>query len=109
MQGHPSQGASTEEQPVTAETESDLSALLHEERRFEPPAALAQAANAQASLYDDARADRIAFWEQQARRLTWDTEWTTPLEWEAPFAKWFVGGRINASVNCLDRHLDAGR
>ncbi|MGQ0466726.1 MAG: acetate--CoA ligase [Sporichthyaceae bacterium] len=86
-----------------------LDALLHETRRFDPPADLAAAANAQPGIYDQAAEDRIAFWEQAARSLEWDTEWHTPLEWDPPFAKWFVGGRLNAAVNCLDRHVAAGR
>jgi acetyl-CoA synthetase len=98
---------------VTSQTqpshESALSALLHENRRFEPPAELAANANAKADLYDEAAADPEAFWEKQADRLTWDTRWNQALDWsEAPFAKWFVGGTLNAAVNCVDRHVDAG-
>src|SRR4051812_1911447 len=85
-----------------------LDALLHENRRFEPPAELAADANAKAELYDEADSDRIAFWEKQADWLTWAQRWHTALEWNAPFAKWFAGGRLNASVNCVDRHLAAG-
>jgi len=86
-----------------------LSALLHEERRFEPPAELAKAANAQPGIYAEAAADPVAFWEEQARQLQWETPWEQPLDWsEAPFAKWFVGGRLNVSVNCVDRHVAAG-
>src|SRR5204862_6381445 len=59
-------------------------------------------------VYDGAASDRIGFWEKQAEGLTWTERWHTALEWEAPFAKWFVGGKLNASVNCLDRHLAAG-
>ncbi|MDQ6649193.1 MAG: acetate--CoA ligase [Actinomycetota bacterium] len=85
-----------------------LSSLLHENRRFEPPPELAAEANAQAELYDEAGRDRLAFWESQADRLDWASRWDTVLEWEPPFAKWFLGGTLNASVNCLDRHLEAG-
>jgi acetyl-CoA synthetase len=85
-----------------------LDALLHENRRFDPPADLARDANAQPVLYDEAANDRVAFWEQQAKWLKWEQPWTTALEWEPPFAKWFVGGRLNASVNAIDRHVDAG-
>jgi len=46
----------------------------------------------------------LAFWAAQAKRLTWDTPWTDVLEWNLPFAKWFVGGKLNVSVNCVDRH-----
>ncbi|HTZ43785.1 MAG TPA: acetate--CoA ligase [Jatrophihabitans sp.] len=87
-----------------------LSNLLHEERRFPPPENLAAAANVQAGAYEEADADRLAYWEAQAHRLDWATEWDQVLDWSnPPFAKWFVGGRLNASVNCVDRHVQAGR
>ncbi len=89
-------------------SESALDALLHENRRFEPPAELARAANAQPEIYAEANADRIGFWERQAQWLRWDEPWSTALEWEPPFAKWFVGGRLNACVNAVDRHVEAG-
>jgi acetyl-CoA synthetase len=60
-------------------------------------------------MYDEAEKDRLAFWEKQARELQWDAPWTTVLDWKVPFAKWFVGGKINASVNALDRHVAQGR
>jgi hypothetical protein len=61
-------------------------------------------------LYDEAAADYEAFWARQARELlTWDTDFHTTLEWELPFAKWFVGGELNVAYNCLDRHVEAGR
>ncbi|MHB1535341.1 MAG: acetate--CoA ligase [Acidimicrobiales bacterium] len=85
-----------------------LSALLHESRRFEPPAALSAAANAQPGIYEEAARDPVAFWERQADSLDWATRWSRPLDWEPPFAKWFVGGRLNVAVNCVDRHVDAG-
>jgi acetyl-CoA synthetase len=88
--------------------EPTLDALLHESRRFDPPAELANNANAQPKLYDEAARDRVAFWEKQADWLRWDTKWDTALEWEPPYAKWFVGGRLNAAVNAVDRHVDAG-
>jgi acetyl-CoA synthetase len=86
-----------------------LENLMHEGRRFAPPSELAAAANATAALYDDAAADRLAFWARQAEQLQWARRWDEVLDWsDAPFAKWFVGGRLNASVNCLDRHVSAG-
>jgi acetyl-CoA synthetase len=60
-------------------------------------------------MYDEAEKDRLAFWEKQAHALQWDTPWTNVLDWKVPFAKWFVGGKINASVNALDRHVNEGR
>jgi acetyl-CoA synthetase len=85
-----------------------LEALLHERRAFPPPAAFAAQANAKPSIYEDA-SDAVAWWCEQAHALEWAAPWTTPLEWDLPFAKWFVGGRLNASVNCVDRHVAAGR
>ena len=89
-------------------TETSLSALSTESRRFEPPADLAAQANVHADAYALASKDRLAFWEEQARRLTWERPWDTALDWQPPFATWFGGGQLNASVNCLDRHVAAG-
>ncbi len=86
-----------------------LSNLLNEQRRFAPPAVFAQSANVTAEAYDEASADRLAFWEKQADRLTWSQRWTQVLDWSgAPFAKWFVGGRLNVAYNCVDRHVETG-
>jgi acetyl-CoA synthetase len=86
-----------------------LSNLLHEERRFPPSAEFAAAAVAQPALYEEAAADRLAFWDTQARALSWATEWTQTLDWsDAPFAKWFIGGSLNVAYNCVDRHVEAG-
>ncbi|GAA4919487.1 acetate--CoA ligase [Streptomonospora salina] len=86
-----------------------LSNLLQETRSFPPPADLAADANVQADAFDAASADRLRFWEDQARRLQWDQPWSNVLEWNPPFAQWFTGGKLNAAVNCVDRHVDAGR
>ena len=60
-------------------------------------------------IYDEADGDYEGFWARQAAELLdWDQDWTTILDWQLPFAKWFVGGRLNVSANCLDRHVDAG-
>ena len=60
-------------------------------------------------MYDEAANDRLAFWAKQARMLQWETDFTEVLDWSrAPFAKWFIGGRLNVAVNCVDRHVDAG-
>jgi acetyl-CoA synthetase len=93
------------------DTSSDatLSNLLHETRRFAPPEDLAAGANVQAEAYERAKGDRLAFWAEQARRLDWATPWETVLDWQLPFAKWFVGGQLNAAYNCVDRHVEAGR
>ncbi|HKT00374.1 MAG TPA: acetate--CoA ligase [Rugosimonospora sp.] len=87
-----------------------LENLLQENRRFPPPADLAAHANVTADAYERARADRLEFWAQQARRLSWVKEWDQILDWSnPPFAKWFAGGQLNVAYNCLDRHIDAGR
>ncbi|HSV67078.1 MAG TPA: acetate--CoA ligase [Mycobacteriales bacterium] len=86
-----------------------LSNLLHEERRFPPPAALVADANATAAAYDAAKEDREAFWAAQARRLSWARSWDQVLDWSnPPFARWFVGGQLNVAYNCVDRHVEAG-
>ena len=86
-----------------------LENLLHENRHFPPSAEFAAQANATAALYDEAKADRLAFWDKQARELRWAQPWTTTLDWSrAPFARWFDGGKLNVSVNCVDRHVEAG-
>ncbi|WP_232680928.1 acetate--CoA ligase [Nocardioides sp. R-C-SC26] len=91
-------------------TEQTLSNLLKEDRRFEPPAELAANANLTAEAYERAASDREGFWAEQAQRLTWTEPWTQVLDWsDPPFAKWFVGGKLNAAYNCVDRHVEAGR
>ena len=92
-----------------SENQESLANLGHENRLFPPSAEFIAQANAQASMYDEAEKDRLAFWEKQAHELQWDAPWTTVLDWKVPFAKWFVGGKINASVNALDRHVAQGR
>jgi acetyl-CoA synthetase len=83
--------------------------LLHEHRVFAPSDEFKAQANAQPALYGQADADRIAFWEDQAGRLTWDQPWDLALDWtDAPFARWFVGGKLNVAVNCVDRHVTDG-
>jgi acetyl-CoA synthetase len=87
-----------------------LSNLLHEERRFEPPKELAQRANVTAADYDAADGDRLGFWAKQAERITWAEPFTEVLDWSnPPFARWFIGGKVNAAYNCVDRHVEAGK
>ena len=83
--------------------------LGSESRTFPPSAEFVAQANAKADIYDLAESDRLAFWEMQARELTWQKPWDSVLEWKAPYAKWFVVGKLNASFNALDRHVLAGR
>ena len=81
-----------------------------EDRVFPPSAEFkAQALVADRSLYEEAEADRLGFWARQARELvSWYEDFDQVLDWQLPFAKWFVGGKLNVSYNCLDRHVDAG-
>ncbi len=91
-------------------SEQGLSNLMHEERHFDPPVDLAASANVTADVYAEADQDRVAFWGRQAERITWAEPFTEVLDWSnPPFAKWFVGGKVNAAYNCLDRHVEAGR
>ncbi|WP_100448676.1 acetate--CoA ligase [Glycomyces xiaoerkulensis] len=86
-----------------------LANLLSEKRTFPPPPEFTRSANVTEAAYDEAAADRLAFWERQARRLDWSREWDRTLDWSnPPFAKWFVGGELNVAANCLDRHVEAG-
>ena len=86
-----------------------LENLSHEDRVFSPSEKFAAQANGKADLYESARSDREGFWEKQAENLQWDTKWNQVLDWsEAPVSKWFVGGKLNISVNCVDRHVAAG-
>ena len=91
-------------------TEPTIEDYLHENRLFPPsPEFKANALTSDDSLYREADADYEAFWARQARELlTWNSDFTTTLEWELPFAKWFVGGTLNVSENCLDRHVANG-
>ncbi len=90
-----------------AETKNTIEALFDERRTFPPSADfVAQAIVSSSSIYDEAAADPDAFWERQAERLVWRRRWDQVLDWSgAPFAKWFVGGRLNVTESCLDRHL----
>ncbi|MFD7510525.1 acetate--CoA ligase [Streptomyces sp. NPDC059853] len=86
-----------------------LANLMTEERRFAPPAEVVADANVTADAYAAAAEDRLGFWAEQARRLSWETEPTEVLDWsDPPFAKWFADGRINVAYNCVDRHVEAG-
>jgi acetyl-CoA synthetase len=83
----------------------------HEERTFPPPAEFVAAARyADPAVYEQAESDVEGFWAEQARELvSWQEPFHTTLEWDEPFAKWFTGGKLNVSYNCLDRHVEAGR
>jgi acetyl-CoA synthetase len=83
--------------------------LSYEDRIFPPSDAFVKNANAKSDIYQEAESDRLAFWEKQANRLHWDTNWSQVVDWQLPFAKWFIGGKLNASYNCLDIHVLGGR
>ncbi|MGA8474223.1 MAG: acetate--CoA ligase [Candidatus Cybelea sp.] len=86
-----------------------IEALFEEHRRFPPPPEFAAQANATAEIYGEAERDYLSFWASWARRLEWIKPFTTTLEWQEPYARWFADGELNVSVNCLDRHVRAGR
>jgi acetyl-CoA synthetase len=89
---------------------AEIDALLTEDRSFPPAPEFVTAANiADPSVYIRAAADPEAFWEGFARELDWITPWTSVLEWNPPHAKWFRGGTLNISANCLDRHVKTAR
>ena len=91
-----------------ADSGPTLSNLSNETRSFPPSAEFAAQANATEEWYSRGDEDREAFWAEQADRLTWAQKWDKVLEWDAPFAKWFVGGKLNVAYNCVDRHVEAG-
>ncbi|HET7435257.1 MAG TPA: acetate--CoA ligase [Thermoanaerobaculia bacterium] len=85
---------------------NEIDALLQENREFPPSDEFRKNANVNdPNIWSNAHADREAFWANWASQLDWQTPWTKVLDWNPPDAKWFVGGTLNASVNCLDRHL----
>jgi acetyl-CoA synthetase len=83
--------------------------LSYENRTFSPSDIFIENANAKSNIYREADSDRLAFWEVQANRLHWNTKWHQIVDWQLPFAKWFIGGKLNASYNCIDRHVIEGR
>jgi acetyl-CoA synthetase len=94
---------------VTSPRAAAIENLLAENRTFPPDPAFVSQANAKADLYAEAEKDPIEFWARLAlERLDWDEPFTTPLEWDLPFAKWFTGGKLNIAYNCVDRHVKNG-
>lgn len=95
-------------------TQKEIESILSETRLFPPPPEFSAAAHIKSfeeyeQLYAESIADIPAFWAKQAEELDWFEPWETLLEWNEPFAKWFVGGKINAAYNCVDRHLSGWR
>ena len=93
----------------TSAGEREIEVLLEEGLTFDPPPEFAAQANANdPSIYEEAERDFKAWWERWASELHWFEPWDEVLDWNPPWAKWFVGGKLNASYNCLDRHVEAG-
>jgi acetyl-CoA synthetase len=96
-------------EPVSVEQRPEIEALYGEGQSFPPDPAFAAQANATAELYEHAERDPEAVWADIARkRISWSKPFDTTLEWDLPFAKWFVGGELNVSYNCVDRHVENG-
>ena len=95
---------------MSSTSDNEAFEAIHSEvRRFPPDPSFTAQANATAEMVARAQADPEAFWIEEARKLEWSTPFTQGLEWEPPFATWFADGTLNASVNCVDRHVAAGR
>ena len=89
---------------------TDIDVLLEENRTFEPPPEFKRNANVNSEqIYEQAARDPETFWADQARQLEWIKPWSKVLEWKPPHAQWFIGGKINVSSNCIDRHLSGPR
>jgi len=87
-----------------------IEALMQEGRKFPPPKEFTKAARVKTPrIYQEAKRNPVRFWEQQAKELRWMKPWRKGLEWKLPYAKWFVGGKLNVSDNCLDRHVEGPR
>ncbi len=91
-------------------TRNSLEALLQEDRKFPPPESFRKQANVRnESIYEKANQDFETYWAGWAKELEWSKPWNKVLEWNPPYAKWFLGGKLNVSVNCIDRHLKGPR
>ena len=87
--------------------EHTIDTMQLEERRYPPPADFAAQANAQADVYEQ---DFERFWDEQGRgRVSWFEDYSELYQWQPPYAKWYLGGRLNACFNCVDRHVEGGR
>jgi acetyl-CoA synthetase len=99
---------------MSSPTASNITSVLKESRTFPPSPAFSAAAHVKSlpdyeALFQKAKADQEGFWAEQAKSLTWTKTWDKVLVWNEPFAKWFVGGKLNVSANCIDRHLSGPR
>ena len=92
---------------MSSDSGQAIDTLFQEERRYPPSAAFSAAANAKPDIYDEAFE---SFWEREAHeRVTWFEPFTSLYEWNPPYAKWYLGGKLNVAYNCVDRHVEAGR
>lgn len=106
-------------EPSEPDAIANIRELLVETRSYPAPATIAADANVTAEAWDEAASDPVAFWEKAADRLDWHERWHTAHTWEPalrpdgslqpPKAEWFAGGKLNVAVNCVDRHVDAGK
>ena len=92
----------------------NIDSILNEQRKFDPPAEFSKLAHIKSleeyeRLYKESVDDPDKFWSRIASELHWFKKWDKVLEWNCPWAKWFVGGQINLSYNCLDRHVATWR
>ena len=96
--------------PKATRGSEPIEALLKEGRKFPPSKAFAKTAQVRsAAIYREARRNPVRFWERQAKELRWLKPWRKAVEWKLPYAKWFVGGKLNVADNCLDRHVEGPR
>ena len=99
-----------EQKKPPAQTSKTIEALYLEERRFEPPASFRErAVVSDDSLYKKAEKDIEGFWAEQAETVHWFRKWDRVRQWEPPWVKWFLGGKLNLSYNCIDRHVESPR
>jgi acetyl-CoA synthetase len=93
-----------------AQRDEPIQALLKEDREFPPPKDFVKRALVRnGSIYREAGRNPVRFWEQRAKELAWFRPWKKTLDWKPPYARWFVGGKLNVSYNCLDRHVTTAR
>src|SRR5437773_1406031 len=91
------------------EAQAAIENLMSERRTFPPDRAFVGQANAKPGIYEEAASDPVAFWARLARdRISWTKPFHTALEWDLPFAKWFVGGELNVAYECLDKQVERG-
>src|SRR5256885_5590384 len=102
------------EKAVIASQSTNIDSILQEQRKFPPPPEFSRHAHVKSMeeyerLYQESVDDPDRFWSRVASELHWFKKWDKVLEWNSPWAKWFVGGQFNLSYNCLDRHVESWR